>query len=291
MEHRDLVLPTEKMLTYGSYLKVKELLELQSPVSEPAEKDEMLFIVIHQVYELWFKQILHDISFGAAYLEQGKIMPFLRELKRVNTIMRTLIQQVEILETMTPNDFNAFRDRLNPASGFQSWQFRYLEFFLGSRDREYLKFYRTQPEVEATLAAVLEKPSLYDLFLRMLNKKGLTIPDAVLKKNVAEAHVANDDLETVFLQVYANPDKNYEVYLALESMMDLDESILLWRYRHVAMVQRMIGTRRGTGGSSGVNYLTQTLSKRFFPEIWSVRSLMGKSYTSVRDADSIQLKN
>jgi len=273
-----LIEPSASMVTYDSYLKVRDLIELQKPLSNPEQHDETLFIIIHQVYELWFRQILHEVGHSIAALERNELLSFLRSLKRVNTIQQLLVQQVGILETMTPTDFNQFREQLNPASGFQSWQFRILEFRMGAKDRGYLKFFRTNPHAQAKLEAALNEPTLYDWFLRYLSRRGFAIPKAVLERDVSQLHEPNAAIKQIFFDVYRDVDRNYDLYMTLEAMIDVDEQFTMWRYRHIAMVERMIGNRMGTGGSSGVNYLSQTLSKRFFPEIWQLRNDFGGAY-------------
>lgn len=276
-ELEDLTQPNERSVTYGSYLKVNDLLNLQKPLSNPEHHDETLFIIIHQVYELWFKQILHEVEKGAFCLDHDQLMPFTRHLKRIQVIQSVLTHQVDILETMTPVDFNKFRERLNPASGFQSMQFRVLEFLLGAKDLTYLKFHKHDAKAMAALNHALEQPTLYDRFLGLLARRGLPIPDSALSRDVKEAYQSNPQVLEAVLKVYRESERYYDLYLALEGMIDVDEGFLLWRYRHVAMVERMIGTRKGTGGSSGVKYLAATLSKRFFPEIWEARNFLGQS--------------
>jgi len=277
MPNEGLIEPGPRSLTYDSYLKVPDLLSLQQPVTVPPEHDEMLFIIIHQVYELWFKQILHEMEPAATMLKENRVMPFLRTLKRVGVIQNILTAQVEILESMTPTDFNRFRDNLNPASGFQSHQFRLVEFRLGAKDPAYLKFFRSQPESLARLEQALAEATVYDHVLRMLARRGFAIPKEVLERDVSQPYTPHDGVTEALLKVYVEADQHYDLYMTLEALIDMDERFMLWRYRHVAMVERMIGTRRGTGGSSGVKYLTQTLSKRFFPEIWDVRGYLGTS--------------
>lgn len=273
----ELIVPKSNSVTYGTYLKVRELLSLQTPLTEPEQHDEMLFIVIHQVYELWFKQILHETKKAAAAIDNDQLMLFIRTSQRIQTIQTILTQQVGILETMTPSDFNSFRDRLNPASGFQSWQFRELEFYLGYKESVYLNFHKTDPVATAALKTALDAPSVYDRFLRLMKRRGFAIPDSVITRVISEKYEANDEVCQEIVKIYKHSDKYYDLYSALEAMIDLDEGILLWRQRHVAMVERMIGNRRGTGGSSGVGYLTKTLTKRFFPEIWDARNFIGDS--------------
>lgn len=273
----ELIVPKSNSVTYGSYLKIHELLALQTPLTIPEQHDEMLFIVIHQVYELWFKQILHEAKRAAVAIDNDQLMLFIRTSQRIQTIQTILTHQVGVLETMTPSDFNLFRDRLNPASGFQSWQFRELEFYLGYKESVYLNFHLNDPVAAAALQTALEAPSVYDRFLKLMKRRGFAIPDSVLARVIATKYESNAEVCQEIVKIYKNSDKYYDLYLALEAMIDLDEGLLLWRQRHVAMVERMIGNRRGTGGSSGVGYLTKTLSKRFFPEIWEARNFIGDS--------------
>jgi len=270
-----LIQPAAQAVTYGSYLKVHELLALQQPLTMPRQHDEMLFIMIHQVYELWFKQILHEVGKATDAVETGQLMGFGRIANRINKIQAVLTSQVDILETMTPVDFNAFRDQLNPASGFQSFQFRVLEFRLGAKDPNYQRFHLHDPLARAALGEALAQPSLYDVFLRLLKRRGFAIPLAVTDRDLTLPYVASTEVLAAIVQIYREPERYYDLYSTLESLMDLDEGLLLWRQRHVVMVQRMIGNRMGTGGSSGVKYLTMTLAKRFFPEIWDARNGLG----------------
>lgn len=272
-----LIEPEAKSVTYGSYLKVNELLDLQRPLSSPPEQDELLFIQIHQVYELWFKQILHEVAFAERSLKEDKVMPFIRTMRRISTIQSVLTHQVDILETMTPVDFNRFRELLNPASGFQSYQFRELEFRLGAKEGAYLKFHKHDAMASERLDKAIASPSLYDLFLRHLARRGFSVPESVIQRDVTQPYVSSPEVREVVLSIYRDAEKYYDLYLALEALIDLDEGILLWRQRHVAMVERMIGSRKGTGGSSGVKYLSKTLEKRFFPEIWESRDWLGAS--------------
>jgi len=271
----NIIAPTSSMISYSSYLKVKELLTLQSRLSEPPEHDEMLFIIIHQVYELWFKQILHEMNLAESELSRDNSFGALKTLKRITTIQRVLTEQVSILETMTPNDFNRFRERLNPASGFQSWQFRLVEYRMGLKDPNYLKFYRSQSEATKHLEEAKDEPSFYDHVLRSMKRLGYPIADSVISRDVSLPYEPSESVEHVFTEIYQNHERHLNMYVLLESLVDLDQQFSLWRYRHVAMVERMIGSRIGTGGSSGVKYLSSTLSKRFFPELWSMRNKLG----------------
>jgi tryptophan 2,3-dioxygenase len=249
-------------LTYGSYLKVDELLSLQHPLSRPPHHDEMLFIVIHQVYELWFKQLLHELDAAIAALDRDELLRVAKYFRRIHTIQRLLEQQVDILETMTPQEFNQFRDNLNPASGFQSIQFREVEFLCGVRRRQTLAHIDANDAQRARLDRRLSEPSLYDRVKALLERRGFAVG-------------SEDDLVETFRRVYTGSEQHYDLYLLLEDLIEFDERFSLWRGRHVSMVERMIGMRRGTGGSPGVSYLQQTLGHRFFPELWTVRTHLG----------------
>jgi tryptophan 2,3-dioxygenase len=250
-------------LSYGSYLKVDELLALQQPLSRPAHHDELLFIVIHQVYELWFKQLLHELEAAIAALDRDELLRLAKYFRRVHTIQRLLEQQVDVLETMTPQEFNAFRDHLNPASGFQSIQFREMEFLCGVRRTETLQHIETDPAQMARLQRRLGEPSLYDHVKALLARRGF-------------ATGSSSELVESFRRIYEQSEKYYDLYLLLEDLIEFDERFLLWRGRHVRMVERMIGARRGTGGSPGASYLQGTLVHRFFPELWEVRTHLGQ---------------
>ena len=263
--------PAPDSLTYESYLKINQLLDLQSVLTQPEEHDETLFIIIHQVYELWFKQILHEVQKCCHELRQDRLLPVYSSLKRIQAIQKVLVDQVSVLETMTPTDFDRFRERLNPASGFQSYQFRVLEYRLGAKNTVYLKFFEENKIATERLNQALAAPSLYQEFLGFLSRKDFNIPAEVLKVS-DDTHEPNDALVETFLNIYQQPDSCYEYYMALENLLEIDENLINWRYRHVLMVERMIGNRMGTGGSPGAKYLATTLSKKIFPEIWSVRN-------------------
>lgn len=256
---------SDKPLSYSSYLRLDELLAQQQPKS--TEHDEMLFIVIHQVYELWFKQVLHELGGLNAALAATDAPRALAALKRVLTIFKTLVGQVDILETMTPLSFNSFRARLEAASGFQSAQFRELEFILGHR-RAGIAEQHPEP-VRSRLAARLCEPSVYDHFLRYLQASGWKIPVAVLTRDVAQPAVANDAVQDLLVQVYQKGDLAAQL---CERLVDLDEGLQEWRYRHVKMVERTIGNKPGTGGSAGVEYLRSTLFQSLFPDLWAIRA-------------------
>jgi tryptophan 2,3-dioxygenase len=250
-------------LTYGSYLKVDDLLGLQRRLSRPEHHDEMLFIIIHQVYELWFKQLLHELAAAIEALDRDELLRVSKYFRRVHTIQRLLESQVDVLETMTPQEFNAFRDNLNPSSGFQSIQFREIEFLCGVRRTETLAHIQQDDAERARLQARLEAPSLYDHVKALLTRRGFASETGA---------PLIDSLRTI----YMHSDEHYDLYLLLEDLIEFDERFLLWRGRHVRMVERMLGQRTGTGGSSGAQYLQGTLEHRFFPELWDVRSYLGK---------------
>jgi tryptophan 2,3-dioxygenase len=253
---------TEK-LTYNSYLKVDELLSLQDVRSVPPEHDEMLFIVVHQVHELWFKQMLHEIEALMTHMAAGDLLKVQKNFRRVHSIQRLLEQQVDVLETMTPQEFNAFRDRLDPASGFQSAQFREIEFIGGLRKTGYLSHLEPTSDERARLELRLSQPTLYDRLKELLARRGFAVdPSGALL----------DSLQTI----YERSSDLYDLYLLLEDYIEFDERFLIWRGRHVRMVERMIGMKPGTGGSLGVPYLERTLEKRFFPELWQVRTRLGE---------------
>ncbi|MBV8645131.1 MAG: tryptophan 2,3-dioxygenase [Candidatus Eremiobacteraeota bacterium] len=252
-------------LTYGSYLKVPELLALQQPLGTPAHHDELLFIVIHQVYELWFKQTLHELDAAVGFLDRDDLLKATKAFRRIHAIQRILETQVDVLETMTPQDFNAFRSELNPASGFQSAQFREIEFLGGLRGNEKaLAHLDVTPEERARLERRLREPTLYDALKGHLVRAGFDVS-------------SHDTLVATFKRIYEHEESHYALYLLLEDLIEFDERVRLWRSRHVLMVERMIGMKPGTGGSLGVAYLRNTLEKRFFPELWEVRTELGGS--------------
>jgi tryptophan 2,3-dioxygenase len=254
-------------LTYSSYLALDELLAAQRPRSD--EHDELLFIVIHQVYELWFKQLLHEGRQLQRHLMAGDTPHALHTLKRILTILKTIVAQIDVLETMTPRQFLAFRDRLEAASGFQSAQFRELEALLGRRDRRVLDHYAPDSDDRARIAAAMEGPSLFDSFLRYLATQGYAAPQAALQRDVTQPLEASEEVQRALLAAYRDDGEPAQV---CERMIDLDEGVMEWRYRHVQMVRRTIGDRRGTGGSEGARYLATTLLRPAFPDLWAVRT-------------------
>lgn len=255
-------------LTYGSYLKVDQLLALQEPQTQGAEHDEILFITVHQVYELWFKQLLHELNYLATLLDNNDVSRCLHTLKRINAIFRTLIQQIEVMETMTPLEFIAFRDRLESASGFQSYQFRCLEFFLGAKSKQKLEHY-SPGEPRRLLETYYQGLTLWDHMLRCLHANGCKIPDEVLTRDVTESYNGNESVQAELLTIYRTNTRLSEL---CEYLVDLDEALQEWRYKHVKMVERTLGRKSGTGGSSGVGYLASTLFQPVFKDLWEIRS-------------------
>jgi len=255
-------------LTYGKYLQLDQLLSAQRPLSEGPEHDELLFIVAHQVYELWFKQLLHELTRLGSALELGETHHALGTLKRILTVFKTLVGQVDILETMTPMSFMAFRDRLDSASGFESAQFRQVEFALGHKRESALRHYPEHSAEHTSLERMLEQRSVWDSFLRYLAGQGFAVPQHALERDVREPIEPSDELQAVLLQVYR---QDALVSQVCERLVDLDEGLQEWRYRHVKMVERTIGTKLGSGGSSGAEYLKSTLFRPLFPDLWAIR--------------------
>ena len=254
-------------VTYSSYLKLQELLELQKPLSD--EQDEMLFIVIHQVYELWFKEMLHELDFLKGLLERHEDMRAQHTLKRVLTILKVVVAQIDVLETMTPLEFLTFRERLESGSGFQSFQFRELEFLLGLRTPASLSRYPEGSAARKGLERRLAEPSLWDAFLHYLVAKGHPVSRSALERDRSGAVLPCPELHPLLVRLYKSDPT---VRALCERLVDLDEGFQEWRYRHVKMVERTIGTRRGTGGSEGAAYLKTTLDRPFYPDLWAIRT-------------------
>ena len=257
----------DSALTYTSYLAVDELLKLQRPLSTGPEHDEMLFIIIHQTYELWFKQIIHEFQEAQRAMESGDSHYSLAILGRIRTILKVCVTQIDILETMTPLQFNAFRSYLSSSSGFQSAQFRIVEALLGRRDEKMAG--HLPPDIQAQIKVITTKNSVWDSALAYLSKRGHAIPQDVLNRNKSESYVANPAVQAVLLDVHRNDP---ESAMVCERLVDIDEGLQEWRYRHVKMVERTIGHKIGTGGSSGVGYLASTLFNPTFPDLWEIRS-------------------
>jgi tryptophan 2,3-dioxygenase len=254
--------------TYANYLKIDELLELQQP-RDRVEHDEVLFIVIHQVYELWFKVILHELDHCCRRLTAGDGPRALATLRRVLTILKVLVAQLDILETMTPSEFLTFRERLQSASGFQSDQFRALEFALGRKTRTAIERFEEGSRARASLDARWSAPTLWDHFIRFLAGQGYEVPQAQLERDVTAVIEPSDEVQAVLIEIYRTDPGTRDL---CERLVDLDEGIQEWRYRHVKMVERTIGLKMGTGGSEGSKYLHTTLNQPVFPDLWEIRS-------------------
>jgi len=254
-------------LTYSSYLKVDELLKLQQPLSTGPEHDELLFIVIHQTYELWFKELIHEFSAAQRSLEAGDTHYSLAILGRIRTIMKICVAQIDILETMTPLQFNSFRDRLGASSGFQSAQFREIEAILGRRDSRAASHLLDADRER--VAQLMNGPSLWDSTLQYVKHRGFTIPDFILNRDFSQPYESHAQVQDSLLQLHRTDP---EASLICERLVDIDEGLQEWRYRHVKMVERTIGHKSGTGGSSGAAYLSSTLFNPVFPDLWEIRS-------------------
>ncbi len=256
-------------VTYSKYLKLDKLLSLQQPHSERVEHDEMLFIIIHQVYELWFKEILHELDYLQRLLRSKETPVALHTLKRVLTILKVLVAQIDILETMTPLEFLSFRDRLESSSGFQSHQFRELEFSLGRKSQKTVDHYPGDTDGHRRLEKRYSQPTLWDAFLHYLASQGYDVPQELLERDVTHPIEPSPAVQKILIDAYRNDSS---VRTVCERLVDLDEGLQEWRYRHVKMVQRTIGTKRGTGGSSGAEYLMATLNTPIFPDLWAIRT-------------------
>jgi tryptophan 2,3-dioxygenase len=255
-------------VTYGKYLKIDELLSLQQPRDE-LEHDETLFIVIHQVYELWFKEVLHELDYCGGLLSSGDATRAQHTLKRVLTILKVMVSQLDVLETMTPTEFLTFRERLESASGFQSDQFRQLEFLLGRKSRSAVERFPEESRARAALEARWAAPTLWDAVLDYLAGQGYAVPESQRQRDNTSAIEPSVELQDVFIEIYRGDSVNAEL---CERLVDLDEGIQEWRYRHVKMVERTIGSKAGTGGSAGSEYLRSTLNRPLFPDLWEIRA-------------------
>jgi tryptophan 2,3-dioxygenase len=258
----------DKAVTYSGYLALDRLLNLQHRRSDPSEHDEMLFIIIHQVYELWFKQLLHEFDKVKADFSSDNLFGAIGTLKRVRMMLKTLVGQLDILETMTPLSFMSFRDRLESASGFQSSQFREVEFVLGYKRPEMVVHFPEGSTERARLERRLNGRSLVDHFHDFLETQGVTIPEAIRDKPVTQPTLPDAKIQKEILRLYRSRP---EIAILVELLVDIDEGFQEWRYRHVKMVERTIGNKPGTGGSSGVEFLKRTLFKPFFPDLWAIR--------------------
>ncbi|HTO98973.1 MAG TPA: tryptophan 2,3-dioxygenase [Myxococcales bacterium] len=259
-------------MTYGGYLQLDKLLAAQAPLSHPPHHDEMLFIIQHQTSELWFKLILHELRAAIALVRRDELEPTFKILARVKHIQAQLVSQWAVLATLTPSEYGEFRHVLGPASGFQSLQHRLIEFMLGNKDPGMLAVHEQDPEAHRQLSAALQAPTLYDEFLRYLARRGKPVPASVLERDVAEPHRSDPGVRAVIREIYERPAENWDAYEMCEKLVDVDEQFALWRFRHVKVVQRIIGWKRGTGGTAGVSYLKKLVDVLLFPDLWDVRT-------------------
>lgn len=259
-------------MDYAGYLCVDEMLALQKPLSSPEHHDEMLFIIQHQTSELWMKLIIHELSAAIESLKANALEPCFKILARVKNIQRILFEQWAVLETLTPTEYVEFRDVLGNASGFQSYQYRMIEFLLGNKDRQAVSVFRHKPEIHERLNASLDAPSIYDEFLMHLHRKGLAVPKEAIDRDWSTPRELDEGVVAVFAVIYQNPDLHWDAYEMAEKLVDVEEHFALWRFRHMKTVERIIGHKTGTGGSSGVSFLRKAIDIRLFPELWHVRT-------------------
>ncbi len=259
-----------KEISYSGYLQLDRILQAQQPLS--TAHDEMLFIVQHQTSELWMKLAIHELSATCRLVGADDLQPAFKTLSRVSRILEQLNSAWDVLRTMTPSEYTQFRGLLGQSSGFQSWQYRVIEFLVGNKNAAMAQIHASDAAVAAQLEAVLRAPSIYDLTIRLLHRRGLRIDKAVLERDVSMPHVENDSVRTAWLSVYRDPARFWELYELAEKLVDFEDYFRRWRFNHVTTVERVIGFKRGTGGTSGVSYLRKMLDVVLFPELWQVRT-------------------
>jgi tryptophan 2,3-dioxygenase len=262
-------------MSYGDYLRLDLVLSAQQPLSDPPRHDEILFIIQHQTTELWLKLMLHELRAVREQLRADELSPALKGLARIKHIQHTLIEQWGVLTTLTPSEYAQFRNFLQSSSGFQSWQYRAIEFILGNKNPEMLQVFDHDPEIHALLKALYDEPTLYDEFLHLLSRLGHDIPDDILNRDVQVSWHLHPALVPVFRRVYEDAQQFWQEYEACEELVDVEENFQLWRFRHLKTVERIIGSKLGTGGSSGVPFLRRALDLTFFPELYAVRTEIG----------------
>jgi tryptophan 2,3-dioxygenase len=262
-------------VTYGGYLRLDRLLAAQQPLSNPAHHDELLFIVQHQVSELWMKLMIHELGSAIAHLRRDELAACQKIFARCKQVLRQMTEMWSVLETLTPSEYMEFRDILGPSSGFQSLQYRTIEFLLGNKNAAMLKVFAHDAEGSEGLRAVLESPSLYDEVLAYLARHGHAVPAGHLSRDWTKSHVFDPALVPVFERIYEDTSAHWAAYHLCEDLVDLESQFQLWRFRHMRTVMRIIGFKRGTGGSSGVGFLKQALELTFFPELFEVRTVIG----------------
>ena len=262
-------------MSYGDYLRLDLVLSAQQPLSDPPRHDELLFIIQHQTSELWLKLMLHELRAVRALLDRDELSPALKGLARVKHIQHTLVEQWGVLTTLTPSEYAQFRSYLQSSSGFQSWQYRAIEFILGNKNAEMLQVHDHDPAVHALLTELYEEPTVYDAFLALLSRRGHEIPQDILERDVRMAWHLHPTLVPVFSRVYDHSLEFWQEYEACEALVDVEDNFQLWRFRHLKTVERIIGSKSGTGGSSGVPFLRRALELTFFPELYAVRAEIG----------------
>ena len=261
-----------KSMSYSDYLQLDKILDAQEIRSD--SHDEMLFVILHQASELWLKLMIHEIKGAADALTEGRLQAAFKMLARVSRIQAQIIQSWDILSTMTPSDYLTFRDTLGQSSGFQSYQYRSVEFLLGNKNAALVKPHKHDAELAGNLTAILNAPSVYDLALKILAENGLAIDAVCLKRDWAQPYEPNESVEAAWVQIYREPEKYWELYQLAEKLIDVEDWFQQWRFRHMKTVERIIGFKTGTGGSSGVGFLKKALDHRFFPELWSLRTVL-----------------
>jgi tryptophan 2,3-dioxygenase len=264
----------ENKLDYGSYLGLDQILDSQKPISD--HHDELLFIIQHQTSELWMKLAIHELKSAVEHVKHDKLEPCFKILARVKQIQRMLFEQWAVLETLTPSEYAQFRGVLGQASGLQSYQNRMIEFLFGNKDAKAIKVFRHAPEIHAELTALLNAPSLYDEFLRHLARRRFAIPADRVERDWSQPYEESADVIAVFKRIYEDPTQYWDAYEMCEKLVDVEEQFSLWRYRHMKTVERIIGFKMGTGGSSGIPFLAKGLGIRLFPELWDVRTEIGR---------------
>ena len=264
-----------RSLSYGEYLALDQVLGAQHTLSVPPQHDEMLFIIQHQTTELWLKLVLHELRSARDLMRADELAPALKRLARVKHIQRTLTEQWSVLATLTPTEYAEFRGFLSTSSGFQSWQYRAVEFILGNKNADMLQVFDHDPAAQAVLSELLHRPGVYDEFLAYLHRHGLEVPAELLDRDWTKAHTFNAELVPTFTHIYEHSHELWTLYEACEELVDLEDNFQLWRFRHLKTVERTIGSKRGTGGSSGVPFLRRALELTFFPELYAVRAEIG----------------
>lgn len=270
LENENVKTDFKKDMTYSEYLGLDQVLSAQNMITE--EHDESLFVIIHQVQELWMKLIIHELNSAIEDIKTDDFRMAFKKLSRVANIHKQMIGAWDVLATMTPSDYLKFRDSLGNASGFQSYQNRMMEFSLGYKTTHALKIYEKDPAIYNLLKTQLEKPSIYDETIRAVHRAGFPIDEAVLKRDITEDYVPDESVKQAFKQIYLNAEDYFELYELLEKLVDIEDRYSQWRFRHMKTVERIIGFKAGTGGSSGVNYLKRVIDKTFFQELWDLRT-------------------